>query len=548
MGISGTHSVVRFHRLLPVGACLVGLFVVFRETLLSGGALQLSDAGDPRFNEFLLEHSWRWLRGETAGGLFDLPMGYPLGNTLAYSEPMVSFGPLYWPFRALGFSALHSYSWWLVAMAAANFICFYAFMRKALGHGRLAASVAAFLFAFGLPRVAQIGHSQLWPQPYVVLVLWGMYALLVEDASKRTQRFAVAAVTAGVALQAWGCLYNAIFVAYACAATGLFALLHPAWRRHTLQTLRNTGLFAAGCLVLGGILVVPLARAYLAVYATVPDWDPNLLAMLQPRPASLLYVWGSSWFYAWMTTATPFGILPAPNEQALGMGLLTTVVVLATLVRTRRRPVVHLLIFLVVVLWLPTLMWPGDRTVWFQLREWIPGLGALRAISRIGILLLIPASIALGVFVERRSRWRWPFACTAIALLCLVEQGTEIHAWPREPYEQVVAKIVENVDPDAEAFYYVGAGLVPHWYSHIDAILAAQRVGIPTVNMFSGQYPRSYDDLRRNVARDAATRQQLDRNLDAWIRQNHLDPERVQMIDQAEIWDLREGQGGRSPE
>ena len=525
-------------RWLPVGACLVGIFVVFRDTLFSGGMLQLSDAGDPRFNEFLLEHSWRWLRGETAGGFFDLPMAYPLGNTLAYSEPMVSFGPLYWPFRAMGLSAPHSYSWWLVAMAVANFFSFYVFMRKALKHEPLSASIAAFLFAFGLPRVAQIGHSQLWPQPYVVLVLWGMFALLFDGTSKRVRRWAVAAVVTGLVLQAWGCLYNAIFIGYACLAAGVFAVVHPAWRAQAWRTLRETGTFAAVCVAVGAVLLLPLAQAYLAVYATVPDWDPRLLAGLQPRPGSLLYVWGSSWFYAWMTTSTPLGGLPALNEQALGMGLLTSVVVLLTLFRHFRQPVVHLLVFLVVVLWLPTVLWPGGHSAWFIVREWIPGWGALRAISRLGILFLIPASIALGVFVAGRSRWRWPGVCTAIALLCVVEQGTEVYSWPREPYEDVVDKIVENVDPDAEAFYYVGAGVVPSWYSHIDAILAAQRAGVPTVNMFSGKYPSAYEDLRDNVATNAAMRQRIDRGLDHWIQRQGLSPDRIQRIDQTEIWQV----------
>ena len=511
--------------------------MVFRETLFSGGAIQINDAADPRFNEFLLEHSWRWLRGETAGGLFDLPMGYPTLNTLAYSEPMFSFGPLYWPFRALGFSTAASYSYWLVAMAAVNFGCFYVFMRKALGQERLAASVAAFLFAFGLPRVAQIGHSQLWPQPYVVLVLWGMYVLFVAASAKRAQRFAATAVVAGLVLEAWGCLYSAIFIGYACLATGVFALLHPAWRARALRMLRETGPFALGCLAVAGVFLWPLARAYLAVDAATPDWDPQLVEGLQPRLGSLIYVWSASWFYPWMTTATPLGGLPALNEQALGMGLLTTVVVLFTLARYWRSPVVHLLVFLVVFLWLPALMWPGDRSLWIHWREWIPGLDALRAISRIGLLFLVPASIALGVWVERRSRSRWPAACIAIALLCLVEQGTEIHRFPRAPYERVVDTLVDNVDPNAEAFFYVGAGLVPYWYGHIDAMLAAQRAGVPTINMFSGKYPSGQSELHRNVATDAATQRRVERRLDTWIRQNELDPARIQVIYQGEIWE-----------
>ena len=535
-------------RLLPIAVCVLGLLMVFREVLFLGGAVQLNDAADPRFNEFLLEHSWRWLQGFEAGGVFELSVGYPSTNTLGYSEPMISFGPLYWPFRALGLSTATSYSYWLVATAVVNFFCFYFFTRKSLGLGIVAACVSAFLFAFGLPRVAQIGHSQLWPQFYVVLVLWGMYVLFLGAATERTQRIGAVAVIGGLVLQAWGCLYNAIFVGYVCLVTVTFALLHPAWRANALRTLRVVTPVALCCLVAAMVFVWPLIRVYLAVGASTPDWDLQQLQALQPRPSSLLYVWNSSWFYPWMTTATSLGSLPARHEQALGMGLLTTAIVLYTLVRNWRKPVVQLLFVAVLFLLLPTLMWPEDRSLWVDLREWIPGLSALRAISRIGLLLLIPASIALGVFVERRSEFHWPRACLAVAILCLVEQGTEIHRFSRAPYERVVASIAEGVDPNAEAFYYVGAGLVPFWYGQIDAMLAAQRAGVPTVNMFSGRYPAGYSVLHRNVAVDTLTQRQVEQTVNEWLEQNHIDPDRVQLIFQAE--NLRTSSAeptGRSP-
>ena len=238
-------------RLLPIAVCVLGLLMVFREVLFLGGAVQLNDAADPRFNEFLLEHSWRWLQGFEAGGVFELSVGYPSTNTLGYSEPMISFGPLYWPFRALGLSTATSYSYWLVTTAVVNFFCFYFFTRKSLGLGIVAACVSAFLFAFGLPRVAQIGHSQLWPQFYVVLILWGMYVLFLGAATERTQRIGAVAVIGGLVLQAWGCLYNAIFVGYLCLVTVTFALLHPAWRANALRTLRVVTPVALCCLVCG---------------------------------------------------------------------------------------------------------------------------------------------------------------------------------------------------------------------------------------------------------------------------------------------------------
>jgi hypothetical protein len=75
--------------------------------------------------------------------------------------------------------------------------------------------------------------------------------------------------------------------------------------------------------------------------------------------------------------------------------------------------------------------------------------------------------------------------------------------------------------------------------SRIDAILAAQQVGVPTINMFSGKYPIAYQEMKRSVARNPAEMRIIQSNLDAWIQQNGLDPDRVQLIDEHDLWVMR---------
>lgn len=511
--------------------------MLFHQVFASGLALYPSDPADPRYVQFQFEHSWDWLRGATSAGLFDLPMAYPVPNMLAHSEPMLSFAPFYWLFRAVGLSASTSHQLWTVLMAALNFACFYALTRRALRFDRLAASAAAFLFAFGLPRVAQIGHSQLWPQIYIVLVLWGLHALLSESSSARARRWAAPAVVVGLVLQAWGCLYNGVFVAYVCLLTGLFAALHPDWRGRAFRALRDTRPAGIVCMLLALACLWPLAQAYLPIAGATPDWDPVEARLLQPRLGSLLYVWPLSWFYGWMTTATSLGQLPAVHEQALGMGLLTTGVVLYTLSRERQRPVVLLVAILALVLLLPAIMWPGEQTLWWQLHAQLPGLSALRSTSRIGLLLLIPASVALGFCVQRRAESPWPAAWVVLVALCLVEQGTSTRSFPKQPYEFVVDRIAGQVDPQAEAFFYVATGRVPHWYSQVDAILAAQQAGVPTINSYAARLPEGYRRLLHpHVAGRPRQLRRVLRMLDQWIEMHDLDPEQVQLIVEDDSW------------
>lgn len=270
--------------------------------------------------------------------------------------------------------------------------------------------------------------------------------------------------------------------------------------------------------------------------------------LLQPRLGSLVYVWELSWFYNWMTTSTSLGRLPALHEQALGMGLLTTGVVLYTMARNFRQPGVRAIALVIVVLFLPVIMWPGGVTLWSSLHGQLPGLSALRATSRLGLLLLIPASAALGFFLQQHSGSRRRKLWIAIVAACLIEQATDTRSFLKEPYEFAVQQIADHVDPDAQAFYYVGAGLVPSWFNHIDAIQASQRVGVPTINMYAARMPKDYVQLNGLVvAKNPAMLRDVDRELENWIKTTGLDADRVQRLVQYEFWPNRR-KVGRVPE
>lgn len=246
-------------RLIPCGAAALGTLMLFGQMFASGMALYPSDPADPRYSEVVFEHSWRWLRGEVPEGYFELPMGFPVKNMLAHSEPMLSFAPVFWSLRAIGLPPSTSHQLWMVVIALLNFASFYALMKHAARLEPLAASAAAFLFAFGLPRVAQMGHSQLWPQFYIVLVLWGVYAMLSESASARSRSWGAPAVIGGLVLQAWGCLYNGVFLAYACIVVGVFALLHPGWRARALTAFREIRPAGVVCIVIALLCLWPLS-------------------------------------------------------------------------------------------------------------------------------------------------------------------------------------------------------------------------------------------------------------------------------------------------
>src|SRR5438034_10739177 len=98
-----------------------GLLLAFYPVLLTGFARIPGDHGDGRLINYLLEHGWRWLcREPLHRQLWDLPIFYPTPNTGAYSDILISAGPLYWPWRALGLAPETAFQLWMLAVASLN--------------------------------------------------------------------------------------------------------------------------------------------------------------------------------------------------------------------------------------------------------------------------------------------------------------------------------------------------------------------------------------------------------------------------------------------
>jgi hypothetical protein len=93
------------------------------------------------------------------------------------------------------------------------------------------------------------------------------------------------------------------------------------------------------------------------------------------------------------------------------------------------------------------------------------------------------------------------------------------------------------VSDGCQAFVYApayerdGPGVPPSWKLQVDAMWAALETGIPTVNGYSGTFPRGYGELWDNRAFAGAARSRIQDALQKWIAFYRLDPGRVCLID-----------------
>jgi hypothetical protein len=509
---------------------LLAPLVVFRQMLLSGFGLVPGNVEDGRLNAFFLEHTWGWVSGKPLHrSLWGLPIFFPGGgNAVAYSDVMLSFGPLYWPWRALGLPADTSYQLWCLAVLALSALAAWLFLRRSVGLTPPVAALGAWLACCAASRLHQISHSQLLPLFFVFAGLGG--AIAWARGESRQARWTASAVTAGsVVAQLWGGFYQGLFLAVVLALLTLLAVALPSTRTPLLLRLRADW---AALLVVGaiaGILLVPWVRHYAAAQREVGRRPWEAVLPMVPRPASWLFVSPHALAYRWTEQAPWFTRLPWNFEHAIGLGLLTTACVVAAAILARRRLAVLLAVATSLLLIAVTTMVHG-HTLWRLVVRAVPPLAAARAISRIGLLLPVAAAVVLGCAVDGlRGRWRW--LALALLVLCAAEQLSDLEVQRRDVQRFWEEDLRRRIDPHAEAFVATrssdrgGAMRV-----HLDAMFAADLAGVPTVNGVSGNEPPGWYGLQwarvRNAEAAAAFREALDR----WLATGAVAADRVQWI------------------
>lgn len=522
------------HRRDLVAAIAVTLLVplvAFRDVVLSRFALVPGDVYDGRLNNFFLEHSWGWVsRQPLHRSLWGLPIFFPGGgNALAWSDAMVSFGPLYWPWRALGLPTDTSYQLWCMASLGASALVAYAFLRRATGLSIPAAALGGWLATASASRLHQISHSQLLPLFYVVAGLGA--AVAWARLGERRHRWGAAGIAAAsLVLQLYGGFYQGFFLALVVAALAAAALVFAESRRLVLRRLRTDWPVLLGIAAVAAVCLVPWAAHYGAAQRQMGPRAWDAVANMVPRPATWLYMPPTALAYGWTERGPLFRSLPWAFEHTVGLGFLTTACVLVAACACRRRLAVRLA-FATALPWMLLTTEIGGRSAWHALVEAIPSLSAVRALSRIGLLLPLLAAVVLGCWVDAGASRRHRRALLALLVLCGAEQLQRLDTHRAGVQRYWVQDLARRVDRRVIAFVATrssekGGAMVVH----LDAMFAASLTGVPTVNGTSGNEPPGWEGLQWAKVRNETSAALFRGALEDWVRRGGVDPARVQWI------------------
>jgi hypothetical protein len=511
----------------------LGLLMAYHPMLLSGLDRIPTNPGDTRFNHYILEHGYRWLiAGSGHQDFWSPPMFYPARNTAAYGDILLTVAPLYWLWRIIGILPDTAFQLWLLTVSSLNYLAAYFFFRKCFDLSSLAASLSAFLFSFASVRVNQIMHPQLLPHFFTVTTIFAAVQIFKAQqygAARKTSVCWIALLFGSLTAQVYAGFYLGWFLALGLGVTAVWAILLPTCRGPLLLVLKSYPgeiFVAAG---LSALVLAPMTVHYLQTGRELGFRDFAEVSTMLPTWQSWLYLGPDSWFYGWMTRLQAFRHISMEHEQRIGLGLFTSVIVGLGLYQWRQHPAIRLLLLASITLMLVTALLPRGMTVWKVLFHYMPGAKAIRSVSRVGLVMLVPASLGLAVFVqkwqERVPRW-W---LMVIGLICILEQGQVVPSYDKHAIRADVAALAERIDPDCRAFLFtpvLGRRSVPFWKTHLDAMWAQMETDIPTVNGYSGGHPLKWFFNQPHIE-TSADEQRLAAALAAWIDAWRLDPQAI---------------------
>ena len=438
-----------------------------------------------------------------ARDLWSPPLFHPEPGGLAFADPQFGLLVFYAPARALAASPHVAYALAAMAALAATFVAFRRLYRGAFDLPAPAATLGAWLVAYGSPRAAALNHSHLFAQLPTALALHALLAACDDRRALRSRYRWAAALPLAVALQIWANIYLGALLALLIALAAV-PLALDARGREALRALGRRGAAAllAGALA-AGLLLAPLAAALASARTRVAGPSAAEIALYQPRPGDWLNPGGFNLVEPWLERA--LGVeRQAPVEWAhrLGLGLFTSALVCAGIVLGRERPPFRWLGGATLLLALIALRVDGIGSFWTPLYQFFEPLRALRVVSRVGLLALPLAGAALALASTRLAR-RVSRPVIALALAMVVAEQVQVQpAFPLAPRDQRARAIAAAIPPDCDSFFYSPvrselAGRQPpadreSAIHQVDAMWAAFASERPTLNGYSSHGPRDW--------------------------------------------------------
>ena len=481
------------------------------------------DFGDGRLNAYFLEHVWQVMIGR-AESFIHMPFFSPNLWVGAFSDLHWGSAIVYVSARSIGLDSITSYQvWWLFAYLANYVAALVAF--HILRFDTFPATLAALFFTFALPVAAHTySHSQLSYRFGAPLAL-ALYIRFLLDGDARRFLWALF-------FTVWQ-IYATIYVGFFTLIGLLFITLghfrffiitrarigelaRPALHSFAEGSRRHRSIYWG--MVIGLLVMFVLAFVPYLIPSDVYGSGRNRaeIFLMLPRVASYFYTTASGF---WTMEGQVFENIPMLHEHQMFIGLTGLVMAIWGALISHRHEhaeIARLLWVPLVAIILVTLN--SDGVSLWRIFSDLPLASAIRAMTRIDLVLLFFASGLIAVLVQQATRkGRIARGGLAVASIFLVIEATDL----RTPTSSV-ASIRQMVNADVASasegltdgsLLFISQTHNDHiigeqpWYAmEIRAMWVGSILGLPVINGYSGNSPKGYNVLFGEACGEAGKR------------------------------------------
>jgi len=507
----------------PILFFAIGVITVIAPLITNGHVP--GNSGDSRFNLYVLEHFYQSIIG-SGRSFIDAPFYYPWPSAIGFSDTHWGTGLIYAGFRAMGWDTTEAFSIWFLIGNMLNFwVCYYVFTK--LGLSSMGAAFGAFLYSFCLPVTSQFSHVQLIYREWVPLAI-----LFLNKYLETRNPLHMALMVLMFCLQASATFYIGIFLIVLMLGWTLGWMIlkkrqeDASWSellKKLLPEKYNFGLYLAALLVVlvgCGILVISIWPNLHAskLYGFKRTWDeikmglPHLDSYIQASHSNL-----------WWPDHNKLPMTELWWEKNLFPGLIMSLAIFISFLRISwaAKPLVFVCRVALILMLLSTLSFFGC-SFYFLLSK-APGFDSVRAICRIILVMIFPGAFIAGAFLEwipRISNQRWiGGAAVSCVMIFSVYEASNI-SYQRDMQEIWNGRI-SSLEGELQRVHqgpYEHSNVLvvtypekskPEWWefqNEIDAMLLSQKLGIKTLNGYSGNFPPGWkrscsaEDILDNIA------------------------------------------------
>jgi hypothetical protein len=456
---------------------------------------------------------------------------YPVQGTLGYADALTALVPFYNSLRLFHFDMYASTQLVVILGNVFTFLACFWFFRSGFGIEPVPASVGAAFFAFNSVKYNQVSHLNLQFLFIVPLILYCAVACVKR--AGQDGNLGIFVKTAGAGLLIVVQLATSFYVGWFLIFWGLLFILVScgikSFRQFLISFVKRYYRAVIAAFLLSLLCLVPLLALYLPVMREHGPRSYQEILNGLPEITSFITMGHENHLWGWISRAIQYQNAPNAGEKLLGLGIVFSVswflISLACLsdfwkMIRRKKPsffiwacqgdekaaLLCLVAVLSVNLFFLLALKIGSFTLWRLVYPMVPGSGAVRNVARFVLVVALPMSFVFAVFIQRiiavgvrlERKYKAAFLALVMSALSLLfwEQTSEKPGpyFDKENDLLRIQEIARHIPPDASGFFLrVGPRAPASWPEYqVDAMLAAEVSGVPTLNGYSSLEPKDW--------------------------------------------------------